>query len=73
MGDPPPYPDTNTNNTGGGADRESTTSAPRWAKVFGIIFIVVVLLLVMSHHVAHRPRPWSPHAFRWPWWPHTAL
>jgi hypothetical protein len=28
-------------------DRESTTSAPRWVKVFGIIALVVVLLVVI--------------------------
>jgi hypothetical protein len=36
------YPD-----TGVGPDRESTTSTPRWVKVFGIIAIVLVLLFVV--------------------------
>ena len=45
MADPPPYPD--TDDTGVEPDRESTTGAPRWVKVFGVIGIVVVLLLVV--------------------------
>jgi hypothetical protein len=32
-------------------DRESTTSTPRWAKVFGIAAPVLVLVFVMLHLV----------------------
>jgi hypothetical protein len=35
--------------TGVGSGRESTTSTPRWVKVFGIIVIVLVLLFVILH------------------------
>jgi hypothetical protein len=55
MADPPSYPDTNNNDNGGGSGRESTTRAPRWAKVFGIVFIVVVLLLVIMLLTGHGP------------------
>ena len=48
MADLPPYPDSN-GDIGVGPDRESTTSAPRWVKVFGIIFVVMVLLFVILH------------------------
>ncbi|MDQ3949956.1 MAG: hypothetical protein M3282_06395 [Gemmatimonadota bacterium] len=37
MADPPPYPDSSSD-TGG---------TPRWVKVFGTIFLVVVLLFVI--------------------------
>ena len=30
-------------------DRRSPTSTPRWVKVFGIIFIVLVMLFVALH------------------------
>lgn len=30
-------------------DRESTTSTPRWVKVFGLIALVLVLLFVILH------------------------
>jgi hypothetical protein len=43
MADPPPYPDSDSD-TGVGPDRGSTTGTPRWVKVFGIIFLIVVLL-----------------------------
>jgi ABC-type transporter Mla subunit MlaD len=32
-----------------GPNRGSTTGAPRWVKVFGIIFIVLVLVFVILH------------------------
>jgi len=40
-----------------GPDRESTTSTPRWVKVFGIIALVVVLLFVvlLLTRGPHRP------------------
>ncbi len=42
MADPPPYPDSNS-------DTGDDTRAPRWVKVFGIIFLVLVLLFVILH------------------------
>jgi hypothetical protein len=33
--------------TGSGANRRSTTGAPRWAKVFGVIVSVLILLLII--------------------------
>jgi hypothetical protein len=52
MADLPPYPDSN-GDTGDDTrvrlDRESTTSTPRWVKVFGISAIVLVLLFVIMH------------------------
>lgn len=46
--------------THGGPDRGSTTSTPRWVKVFGIIVIVLLLLFVILHLTGggfsgHRP------------------
>jgi hypothetical protein len=38
MTDPPSYPDSN-----------GDTRTPRWVKVFGIIFIVLVVLIVILH------------------------
>lgn len=32
--------------TGGGTDRELTTGAPRWVKVFAIIALVLAVLVV---------------------------
>ena len=34
-------------------DRGSTTGTPRWVKVFGIIFIVLVLLFVILELTGH--------------------
>ncbi len=47
MADPPPYPDTG-DETGVGGACGSTTGTPRWAKVFGIIALILVLLFVIS-------------------------
>ncbi len=47
MADPHRYPDSNGDDTGAGPDRGSTTSTPRWVRVFGIIVIVLVLLFVV--------------------------
>jgi hypothetical protein len=44
MADPPP--DTG-DDTGAGADRESTTDTPRWVKVFGMVALVAVVLFVI--------------------------
>jgi len=46
MANPPPYPDSG-DDTGVGPDRGSSTSTPRWVKVFVIIAVVVVLLFVI--------------------------
>jgi hypothetical protein len=67
MADVPP-----TRHAGGdavsGADRSSTTGAPRWVKVFGIVILVLVLLVVLLHltgnslggHDAHRGHAPAP-------------
>ena len=47
MADPPPYPDPK-GDTGVGPDRGRTASTPRWAKVFWIVAIVVVLLFAIA-------------------------
>src|SRR5919199_21937 len=44
MADPPP----DTDDTGVGSDRESTTGTPRWVKVFGVIMAVLVPLAFAS-------------------------
>ncbi len=52
MANPPPYTDSNSDtgdDTRVRPDRGSTTSTPRWVKVFGIIAIVLVLLFVIMH------------------------
>jgi len=56
MADPPPYSDSD-GDTGVGSGRGSTTSTPRWVKVFGIIALVAVLLLVtlLLTRGPHRP------------------
>jgi hypothetical protein len=46
MADQPPDSDAG-DNTGNGPEHESTTSTPRWVKVFGIIAIVVFVLFVI--------------------------
>jgi hypothetical protein len=48
MADLPPYRDSN-GDTGVGPDRGSTTSTPRWVKMFGLIALVLVLLFVILH------------------------
>ena len=50
MSDPRHYPGSNrdtADDTRVGSHRVSTTSAPRWVKVFGIIAIVLILLFVV--------------------------
>ena len=61
MADPPRKPDTGED-TRVRPDRESTTSTPRWVKVFGIIAIVVglpfvILLLTGRGHGPGRHAP----------------
>ncbi len=46
MADLPPYPDS-SGDTGDEPDRGSSTSTPRWVKVFGIIGLVLVLRFVI--------------------------
>jgi hypothetical protein len=48
MADLPPDRDSN-GDTGVGPDCGSTTSTPRWVKMFGIIALVLVLLFVILH------------------------
>jgi hypothetical protein len=52
MIDPPPYRDSN-GDTGEDtlmrSDSGSTTGAPRWVKVFGIVALALVLLFVFLH------------------------
>ena len=50
MADPPPYLDSNSDtgdDTRVRPERGSTTSTPRWVKVFGTIALVLVLLFVI--------------------------
>jgi len=47
MADLPTYPD--TDDTGVGSDRGSTTSTSRWVYVFWAVGIVLVLLFVILH------------------------
>jgi len=52
MADPPPYPDTGDDtggDTGARPDRGSTTHAPRWVKLSGIVVVGLVLLFVILH------------------------
>jgi len=44
MADPPRYPDAG-DDTGVRPDHGSTTSTPRWVKIFGITALVLVLLV----------------------------
>jgi hypothetical protein len=47
MADAPPYPDTGEDTaTAGGPDRDVTTGAPRWVKVFGVIVLGLAVLFV---------------------------
>ena len=46
MAAPPSTPDANIDLE---SDHESAPSMPRWVKMFGIVFIVLVLLLVILH------------------------
>jgi len=67
MADLSPSPDSNgdtDDNSAVEADRGSTTSTPRWVKVFGIIALVVVLLFVLLMFTrgagGHGPRRHMP-------------
>ena len=66
MADLPPYPDTGGDtgdNTGVGPERSSTYSTPRWVKVFGIIFITLIVVFIVLHFLGlgfgghHGPMP----------------
>ncbi|MCA1853166.1 MAG: hypothetical protein LC647_12435 [Beggiatoa sp.] len=63
MADPPRYPDSDSDtgdDTRVRPDRGSTTSTPRWVKVFGIIALVVVLLFViLMLGGGHDPSMWG--------------
>jgi hypothetical protein len=62
MADSPPHSDDDSNLA---PDPESTTSTPRWVKVFGIITIVVVLLFVIMLLIGggrHGPGRHTPSA-----------
>jgi hypothetical protein len=50
MAEPPPYPDTG-DDAGMEPDLGPAPSTPRWLKVFGIAFLVLVLLvaIMMAH------------------------
>jgi hypothetical protein len=48
MANLPPYPDSNSD-TSVRPDRRSPPGIPRWVKVFGIIFIALVLAFVILH------------------------
>jgi hypothetical protein len=65
MADSPPYPDSNSG-TGEGAseepDRRSTTGAPRWVKVFGVIALVLILLFVILHLTGRGLGGHTPHS-----------
>ncbi len=37
------------------SDRRSPPSTPRWVKVFGVIFLVLVLLFVVLNLTGHSP------------------
>jgi hypothetical protein len=55
MANRPPYPDS-------GPNRESSTGAPRWVKVFGIIVAIVVLLFIVVMMVGGGEHGPSRHA-----------
>lgn len=63
MADQPPYPETNPD-PDAGPDRDPTTGAPRWVKVFGIIGLLVlllgVILMVMGGHGPGRQHARRP-------------
>jgi hypothetical protein len=54
MAAPPPYPDSN-GDTGVESGRESPPSTPLWVKVFGIAFLVLVLVFVIMIVGGHGP------------------
>ena len=70
MADLPPYP-----NKGGDTDvrpdRGSTYSTPRWVKVFGIMFIILIVLFIILHLMGlgfgglHSPMPSSGTGNTW--------
>jgi hypothetical protein len=64
MADPPPYLDSDSD-TGDdsreGPDRGSTIGTPRWVKVFGIIFIILVLMFVILHLFGRGLGGHTPH------------
>ena len=59
MADSPPNPDSN-DDTRAGPGRGSTTSTPRWVKLFAIIALVLVLLFIILHVACHGLRGHTP-------------
>lgn len=59
MNDPPPDLETG-DDAGGGPDRGSTTSTPRWVKVFGLVALAVILLIVVLLVVGGGPGGHGP-------------
>ena len=58
MADTPPYPAPNRgtgDDTGVGPDLGPAPGTPRWVKVFGIAFLVLVLLIVIMIAGGHGP------------------
>jgi hypothetical protein len=55
----PPYPDSDVD-CDIGPDREATTGAPRWVKVFGAIAVVVVVLVVVVLLIGGGPGGHGP-------------
>lgn len=49
MADPPPYPDSTDTDTDTVPERKSAASTPMWAKLLGIIVILMVVLFVAQH------------------------
>ena len=61
MGDP--HPDTDSDGDAVVTPGDAPPATPRWVKVFGVIFLILVLLIVILHltgnglggHSMHRP------------------
>lgn len=56
MPDLPSYPDTG-DDAGAGPDRESATGSSRWAKLFGIIIAIALIMLFVVLHVTGAVGP----------------
>jgi hypothetical protein len=54
MADPPRYPDP-TRGAGDDTDPGPAPSMPRWVKVFGIAFVVLVLVIAVMFASGHGP------------------
>ncbi|MHB8621301.1 MAG: hypothetical protein ACYDAG_17350 [Chloroflexota bacterium] len=60
MADPLPYPDAGDPDRR--LDREARPGMPRWVKVFGIAFLVLVLLIAIMMASGHGPGNHMPGA-----------